>query len=193
MDWQLGKKASVYLSAIFINPTAKIKAFLKCTILYHSFKLFQWDCWQNQRHNTVVSKICQSLVSNVVKTSSSSSSSSYIWGFIHPLQKIWKCAQRNSKKKTPEDSGSWKTNHVFPTIQYTSIHQLFTWLLIVPSPSMSNSVKASLGSNHQFVANHLWFCTYVQYIPMILVTFLKTFTLQRHKLNWIVPFNVHQW
>ena len=36
------------------------------------------------------------IVSNLVKTSSSTSN---IWGFIHPLHKIWKCAQRNLKKK----------------------------------------------------------------------------------------------
>ena len=129
------------------------------------------------------------IVSNLVKTSSSTS---YIWGFIHPLHKIWKCAQRNLKKKLLKilvpgrkivflQLYIWGWVHLTTDFSIVSIYSLysfgsiecgenfiiilysptqiifsnftsgveFTWLLIVPSPSMSNSVKASLDSNHQ--------------------------------------------
>ena len=129
------------------------------------------------------------IVSNLVKTSSSTSN---IWGFIHPLHKIWKCAQRNLKKKLLKilvpgrkivflQLYIWGWVHLTTDFSIVSIYSLysfgsiecgenfiiilysptqiifsnftsgveFTWLLIVPSPSMSNSVKASLDSNHQ--------------------------------------------
>ena len=129
------------------------------------------------------------IVSNLVKTSSSTSN---IWGFIHPLHKIWKCAQRNLKKKLRKilvpgrkivflQLYIWGWVHLTTDCSIVSIYSLysfgsiecgenfiiilysptqiifsnftsgveFTWLLIVPSPSMSNSVKASLDSNHQ--------------------------------------------